>query len=220
MMRQPEVKRAAIELTLIATATIILGGIIPTYLSEELGLPVDLGAVVLMPAAIGVAIGLRFAHLMARVVSTAVLSSIGFMGFVILLGALAFVNHEAQFLGGFGAFSWLNDVSIGNFDGGGVLVMILVGPLGLFYALVLVSAQTVINDRVPLHMQGRVLGTQGALAAVASSAPVLIAGAMTDVVGPAPVLATVAIVLAAITYMASRGVPLRRGHHAAQRTVG
>jgi MFS transporter, DHA3 family, macrolide efflux protein len=90
-------------------------------------------------------------------------------------------------------FSWLGVIQIGNFDGGGVLAMIIVMPLGFAYATVAVAGQTVLNDNVPLHLQGRVLATQGAMAAIAASAPVLIAGALSDWIGVVPVMATLAV---------------------------
>jgi len=55
-----------------------------------------------------------------------------------------------------------------------------------------VAGSTVLNDRVPLHLQGRVLSTQAALSALASSVPVLIAGALGDWIGVTPVMALVA----------------------------
>lgn len=189
------VLHAAIELTLISTTLIILGGLIPLYITDTLGLPVDLGALILTPAALGVVFGLRIAGFLARRVPHAVLSSVGFATFVVCLALLAFVNQEADFLGGFGAFSWLNSVDIGSFDGGGVVAMVIVFPLGFSYALVSVAGQTVIDDRVPLHLRGRVGATQGALAAIASSVPVLAAGGLSDVIGVTPVIALVAALI-------------------------
>lgn len=187
-----QVLHAAIELTLISATLIILGGLIPLYITDTLGLPVDLGALILTPAAIGVVLGLRVAGFLARRVPHALLSSTGFVAFVVCLALLAFVNQQAEFLGGFGAFSWLNDVNVGSFDGGGVVAMMIVLPLGFSYAVVAVAGQTVIDDRVPLHLRGRVGATQGALTAIASSIPVLVAGALSDVVGVTPVMALVA----------------------------
>lgn len=48
------------------------------------------------------------------------------------------------------------------------------------------------DDRVPLHLRGRVGATQAALSAIASSVPVLVAGALADFIGVAPVMAMVA----------------------------
>jgi MFS family permease len=195
MRRDPAVMHAAVELTLISTALVILAGLIPSFIEDSLGLPVDVGAVVLTPAAIGVVVGLRIAGFLAHRVPHTALSTFGFAGFVINLVLLTFVNQEASFLAGYGLFSWLGDISIGNFDGGGVLAMILMLPLGFGYAVVSVSAQTIVNDRVPLFLQGRVLATQAAMAAIASSVPVLVAGALSDAVGVVPVMALVALVI-------------------------
>ena len=67
--------------------------------------------------------------------------------------------------------------------------------LAFGFALVMVAGQTVLNDRVPLSLRGRVLSTQGAMAALAASVPVLAAGALVDIVGVQPVMAALAGVI-------------------------
>ena len=197
MRGDPAVFKAAVELTLITMMLIILGGLIPTYIRDVLELPFEIGALVLTPAAAGVIVGLRVAGPLAQRLPHGLLSSVGFAAFTALLLALAFVNEEAAFLGGYGAFAWLNDVSLGNFDGGAVLALALALPLGFAYAIVSVAAQTVLNDRVPLALQGRVAATQGAMAALAASLPVLGAGALGDWLGVQPVMAILAVAIAA-----------------------
>jgi len=144
-----------------------------------------------------VVLGLRIAGFLSHRLPHAFLSSVGFSSFVVLLALFTFVNQEASFLGGYGVFAWLNDINIGNFDRGGVMAMVLMLPLGFSFALVSVAAQTVLNDLVPLHLQGRVLSTQAAMSAVASSLPVLAAGALTDLLGVTTVMALVCAVIAA-----------------------
>ena len=199
MRRDPAVFKAAIELTLITMMLIILGGLIPTYIRDVLELPFEIGALVLTPAGIGLVVGLRVAGPLAHRVPHGLLSSFGFTLFTGLLLALAFVNEEASFLAGYGAFAWLNDVSLGDFDGGALLAMAVVLPLGFAFAIVSVAAQTVLNDRVPLALQGRVVATQGAMAALAASLPVLGAGALGDWLGVQPVMAILAVSIAAAT---------------------
>ncbi len=199
MRRDPAVFKAAIELTLITMMLIILGGLIPTYIRDVLELPFEIGALVLTPAAIGVIVGLRVAGPLAHHLPHGLLSSVGFAVFTGLLLALAFVNEEASFLAGYGAFAWLDDVHLGDFDGGALLAMVIVLPLGFAYANVSVAAQTVLNDRVPLALQGRVVATQGAMAALAASLPVLGAGALGDWLGVQPVMAILAASIAAAT---------------------
>ncbi len=203
MRRDRRVFLAALQLTLISAALIILGGLVPKYIQDVLGLPVDIGVLILMPAAIGVVLGLRVAGFLAHRVSHGALSTFGFVSFVVLLTMLTFVDVEADFLSGYGVFAWLGSIQLGNFDGGGVLAMIVVMPLGFAYATVAVSGQTVLNDNVPLHLQGRVLAMQGAMTAIASSAPVLLAGALSDWIGVVPVMAMLAVGIgvAAVTTM-------------------
>jgi MFS family permease len=76
--------------------------------------------------------------------------------------------------------------------------MIIVAPLGFSFAIVNVAGQTIIDDRVPLHLRGRVGATQAALAAIASSAPVLVAGVLGDLIGVPPVMAAVAVVIGVV----------------------
>lgn len=212
------VMHATIELTVISSALVILAGLIPTFIGDVLHLPVDVGAVVLTPAVFGVVLGLRVAAFFSHRVPHAVLSTAGFTAFVVLLAMLTFVNQEADFLGGYGAFGWLNHVDIGSFDGGGLLAMLVMFPLGFSYAVVSVSAQTVLNDRVPLHLQGRVLATQAALAGLASSLPVLIAGGLTDLVGVTPVMAVLAAGIGVVAVLNLRQPPARRAAAAGMTT--
>ena len=55
----PVVYGATIELTLLAMALIILGGLIPLYIHDVLDLSFEVGALVLTPAAAGAVLGLR-----------------------------------------------------------------------------------------------------------------------------------------------------------------
>jgi hypothetical protein len=208
------VMRAAIELTLISSALIIISGLIPKFIEDVLDLPVDIGAIILTPAALGVVIGLRVASFLSHRVPHAILSSVGFLSFTALLGMLAFVNKESDFLSGYGFLSWLGDIQIGKFDGGAVMAMAIVAPLGFSYAVVNVAAQTVIDDRVPLHLRGRVGATQAAMSALASSLPVLAAGGIADVVGVPPVIAVVAagIGVVAVVNLGSTGETALSAH--------
>ncbi|MGE0570791.1 MAG: MFS transporter [Dehalococcoidia bacterium] len=214
--RDNAVWHAIVELTLIGATLIILGGLLPSYISEVLDLPVDIGAVILSPAAAGVALGLRVASFLARRVPHAVLSTAGFASFVVLLLALTFVQPEARFLAGFGVLSWLDDVHIGSFDGAGVLAIALTVPLGFSFAIVNVAGNTVINDRIPLHLQGRVQATQGALAAIASSLPVLLAGFLADILTVVPVMAMVAIGIGAAAVVNLRAALRERSNGPAE----
>jgi len=190
--------RATLELTLISTSAIILAGLVPAYLQDVLGLPVDVGVVALVPGVIGVGFGLRLAGFLARRVRHSILSSTGFLIYIVSLLGLSAVNPTSAFVAGYGPLSWLDSIHVGGFDGAAVIASAWTAPLGFSFALVSVAAQTVLNDLLPLSLQGRAQATQTALAAVAASAPVLVAGAVADIVGVAPVMAAVAVATALI----------------------
>jgi len=198
--------QATVELTLISVSIISLGGLIPTYLDEILGLSVDVGVLVLVPAAAGVAIGLRLAGFLAHRVPHTLLSTSGFIVYVVALGIFASVNPVSEFLAGYEPFDWLATVDIGGFEGGAVVAMAVAFPLGFSFALVTVAAQTALNDLVSLRLQGRAQATQGALAALAASLPVLAAGVLADAIGVAPVIGGVAVVTGVLAIG-------RRGRH-------
>ena len=200
----PVILQAAVELTLISCGLIVLGGLIPSYIQDVLGLPVDVGAVILLPSAAGVALGLRVSSFLAHRVAHGLLSSVGFTGFVAGLVLLAFVRPEAEFLSGYGLLGWLDSIEIGSFDEAGALAMVIMFPLGFCFALVNVAAQTVLNDRIPLHLQGRAGATQAAVGALAAALPVVVAGALADLVGEEAVMATVAAVLGGLALANSR----------------
>ncbi len=193
--------QAAIELTLISASLIILGGLIPSYITDTLGLPLEVGVLILMPAAAGVVIGLRVAGFLAHRVPHGLLSTVGFAAFVAVLFAFTFVEEEASFLGGYGAFGWLNHINIGNFDGADVVAMVLAAPLGFSMAIVQVAAQTVLNDLVPLQLQGRAGATQAAMAGLASSIPVVLAGLLADLAGVTVVMALLAAAIGTAALM-------------------
>jgi MFS family permease len=209
MRDDPIVWRAAVELTLISTAMLVVATVIPKYIEDVLELPVDIGILVLTPAAFGIAAGLRFSHWIAGKVGPATMSASGFLLFVAMLIALTFVREETRLLAGYGALSWLDDVDIRGFEGAAFVAMVLVAPMGFGFAMVNVAARVLINQQVPIGQQGRVLATQTVIAGLAGTAPVLLAGLLADLVNVRAVLALVAAAVVAAAVYNSR----RTGNH-------
>jgi hypothetical protein len=67
-------------------------------------------------------------------------------------------------------------------------VMFLAVPLGFSFSVVQVAANTFLNARVPLGMQGRVFALQGAVKNATAIVPLLALGALASWVGVRPVL--------------------------------
>ncbi|GAG11064.1 unnamed protein product [marine sediment metagenome] len=73
------------------------------------------------------------------------------------------------------------------------LTMFFAFPLGLSYALINAPAQTVLHERAPAEMRGRIFTTQVVSANFFSLLPLLLIGAITDLLGISLVLMLVAL---------------------------
>ncbi len=89
------------------------------------------------------------------------------------------------------------------------MTMLLAVPLGLAFTVVSVGARTVFNRRSPPELQGRVFATQSALSDLASVLPLLVVGAVADLVGVRAVLLVTAG-LSALAALAARLTPAAR----------
>jgi sugar phosphate permease len=78
------------------------------------------------------------------------------------------------------------------------LTMVFAGPMGFFYSLLNAPAQTVLHERAPPEMRGRIFATQVISANFISLLPLLLFGAVTDLLDVTTVLLFVAIGLVAM----------------------
>jgi hypothetical protein len=74
--------------------------------------------------------------------------------------------------------------------------MAIAAPIGLSYALVNSPAQTILQERTPPELRAQVFATQLAFANVVSILPLLVVGAMTDLIGVSMMLLGVSILVA------------------------
>jgi MFS family permease len=79
-----------------------------------------------------------------------------------------------------------------------LLTMAFAGPMGFAYALVNAPAQTVLHERAPAEMRGRVFAAQVVLANAVGILPLIAAGSVADIYGVSPVLFAIAGVMATI----------------------
>ena len=94
------------------------------------------------------------------------------------LALLALVEPIADVWGD--APGWLNPRRWVQISVLQAVTMIFAGPMGFFYALLNAPAQTVLHERAPPEMRGRIFATQVISANFISLLPLLIIGAMTD----------------------------------------
>jgi Na+-transporting methylmalonyl-CoA/oxaloacetate decarboxylase beta subunit len=84
------------------------------------------------------------------------------------------------------------------------LTMMFAAPMGFAYALLNAPAQTVLHERAPPEMRGRIFATQVVSANFVSLLPLLVVGAVTDFAGVTAVLLGISVFLLLFAYASVR----------------
>jgi Na+-transporting methylmalonyl-CoA/oxaloacetate decarboxylase beta subunit len=96
------------------------------------------------------------------------------------------------------------------------LTMLFAAPMGFSYALLNAPAQTVLHERAPPEMRGRIFATQVVSANFVSLLPLLVVGAITDFAGITAVLVGIALFLLLFALVSARVGGLQDGEEASQ----
>jgi MFS transporter, DHA3 family, macrolide efflux protein len=214
-LRRDPVSYLALIISVVGVAALLVSvTVLPRYAKDELGISAENVIFVIAPGAIGIFAGLRSVSWLSRLMSKMGAQILGFAVFVLSLLAFGFVANEAHFLA---EWNPLGIAHPGPIHGTGARVfvtMIAAIFVGFGSSLVNVASRAIINERIPLEMQGRVFAAQNVLANIASVAPLLVAGAVSDLVGVRPVLIGTAVLMtlfASWAALRARSVPAVAG---------
>lgn len=183
----------------------VLVVLLPQYTRDILGIATEDTVFVAAPAAIGAGVGLLLTPPLARLVGSWRVVAAGFL--LLLLGLVAL-----------GLVVYVRDLVEANLNLGltfveervGVssvitMTMLLAIPVGLAFSLVNVAARAVMNEEAPPEAQGRVFAVQMALGDFLSLLPLLLVGAVADLVGVrATLLASAFSALGVAAYLTLR----------------
>jgi len=201
------------QLIMTSTLVLLFAILIPRYMTDVLGVPADNAAFVFAPTGIGALVGLRFIPWFSRYGKNRVVV-IGLVGIAVCLILLALVEPLAEVWertpGSENLTHYLR-VSVLQ-----ALTMLFAGPMGFFYALLNAPAQTVLHERAPPEMRGRIFATQVVSANFISLMPLLVFGAATDFLKVPIVLVLIA---AAVLGMAIASAVVSRREQAEQQAV-
>jgi MFS family permease len=188
MRADATVLRALVRLTLLGTALKILVAIAPLVVRDVLGIAAANTVYVMAPAALGSVGGLLLAPPLVRLVGHDLVGRIGFVLFAAGLLGLAWVSDLGDWLVRQPRLGFQTLASVTRVPGTVSAAMLLAVLLGLAFAICSVAIRTLVHERAPTHLQGRVFATQLTIADALSLVPLLAAGAVADWVGMPPVL--------------------------------
>jgi MFS family permease len=178
-------------------------------MKDVLEVAADSAAFVFAPTGIGALVGLRFLPWFARFGKNRTVV-IGLVGIAVCLALLALVQPIENI--------WekgpdeLDPTNILRISALQALVMAFAAPMGFFYALLNAPAQTVLHERAPPEMRGRIFATQVVSANFISLIPLLLVGAITDLLNITVVLLLLAGLLGVFAFISETvGSPEEEG---------
>ena len=186
---------ALLQLITSGTLVLLFSILIPRYMQDVIGVPPENAAFVFAPTGIGALVGLRFLPWFARMGKNRVVI-IGLAGIAVSLVLLALVEPLAEITEQAPGSDWVTrQLQLSLLQ---ALTMVIAGPMGFFYALLNAPAQTVLHERAPPEMRGRIFATQVVSANFISLMPLLVLGALTDVIKVPAVLVMIAAAVAGV----------------------
>ena len=204
---------ALAQLTMSSTLVLLFAIMIPRYMKDVLNVSPDNAALIFAPAGVGALVGLRFIPWFSRWGKNRVVV-MGLVGVAISLVLLASVRGLEEIMA-----TTPGPLNPGRFLGLSLLqtlTMLFAAPMGFSYALLNAPALTVLHERAPPEMRGRIFATQVVSANFVSLLPLLVVGAITDVVGITAVLVGVAAFLLLFALVSRRVGGLQNGEEAPQ----
>lgn len=189
------------QLILSSSLVLLFAILIPRYMKDVLSVPADNAALVFAPTGIGALIGLRFLPWFTRFGKNRTVV-IGLAGIAVCMVLLALVEPiEGVWEKGPDELDPTNILRISALQ---ALVMSFAGPMGFFYALLSAPAQTVLHERAPPEMRGRIFATQVVSANFISLIPLLLVGAITDLLNITIVLILLAALIGGFAFLSER----------------
>jgi len=163
------------QLVLTSMLSLVLVTVFPGWVSRGWGLPVENTAYLAIPGGIGFGLGMWLVGRRGRWLTKEMWAGIGLLALCAGLTGLS---------------------TLPALRGFSVLVYVLASiGIGVGFALVAVSAKTVLQERSPDAMRGRIISTQLFLSSAASTLPLPLTGKLADVLGFQRVFALLAFIV-------------------------
>ncbi len=187
--RDPTAFLGLILLVATGISTLIIATLLPKFATETLHVAKPENIVfVLAPAVVGVFLGLRCVEYLAKRFDK--LATIGgaYLLMAASLIALGLVGSTGRLI--------LSVDPLGLFTSGPldeqaarmIATVVYANGYGFSLTVVLTMGKVLLNERIPLAMQGRVFAAQAVLANLTAIVPVVLAGLLADAIGVAAVL--------------------------------
>jgi len=185
--------------TLSSILGIVLAVLAPGFVVNVLGIDAADSVFILAPAGLGMVVGTALLNRLGQWFDKHWVTNAGLVVFsacMLLLGLLgpswAFVYHGLQALLG-------HRLPLLGFYGLISVVMLVALVAGFAFVAIFVPAQTLMQERTPVALRGRLFAVAMVLSNVTSIAPLLLAGAVADLLGVARAFTLLGLTLFAVS---------------------
>jgi MFS family permease len=184
----PVLMRAIAHLTIAATTFLMIAALGPEFMSTVIGLPTEDIVYVVLPAGLGVLVGVALVNLLVKRFARERVIDIALTVAGLSLFAIALTDPLMNLF-------WPS----GNAPNRVVVIFVaaLASLLGACNAFILVPSQTILQERSHEHVRARVYATFFTISNTCSFIPIFLAAAMADLFGVSQVLVVVAMLVAA-----------------------
>lgn len=176
-------------LAMVASLIGVLGVLGPDFAKSVLGLEEGDLVVVLLPLGAGLISGIVVLNLIGKYLSRRRLIEAGLIALAISLIILGLSQNLDALRDGDDITALL------------AVVVVVAFAAGVCYAFVAVPAQTSLQEELPPDVRGRVFGVLNMLVSLASFVPIIIVGPLADIVNPAAVLVTAAVIVGMVGFL-------------------
>lgn len=179
-----------------SSMVLLFAVLVPRYMQAVLEISPDKAVTIFAPVGVGAILGLRALPFIAARIGKNRTVIAGLSGLTLCVIALGLIEPFAEWL------QTTENLNPFSDDGraGGLSILVLLtmgfaGPIGFSYALVNAPAQTVLHERAPAEMRGRVFAAQVVLANAVGILPLVVAGSVADIFGVTSVMFLIALSL-------------------------
>ena len=203
---------AMLQLSTGALLLFMFALLVPRFVKDVLDLPADNSVFIFWPTGLGALVGLRLLQPLARRYTATGIVTVALFGLTLAIAAFGGINFLVDFLQDQQPFGALGPDQVGGVSLLIFVTLVFAFPLGVTYAMVNAPAQTVLHERAPEALRGRVFAAQLMLANGVSMVALLIIGGVADAVNVEAAMFAVAgmtLVMGVISVAIRRQMPPR-----------
>ncbi len=206
VLRERVVALAMIQWTIGAILGLVVATLVPGFAERLLRVRAEDAVFVLAPAGIGTVVGTALLNRWGSRFDKHFLANLGLFTLAValgLVGGLALVTEWASQ----GNPPRVDLPALGEVSGLVPVVMSLALVAGFGFVTTIVSTQTFLQERAPVHLRGRVFAVQLMLSNLASILPLLLLGGLADLIGVDKTLLLTGLLIGVAGVVSTRVAP-------------